>query len=228
MTPNEEFKQRNSRAASALKVGGFRPTLSPMASNFCRAPVGLANETWPEFESVPLAFVCQINLTDAPAVPDILRDIALLTFFVSPEDGELGRENGERWVLRAYKSLDGLAPLVVPANAPELGKAFECAWEKVEDHPNDDDPEIVNVPGARTPRKDFDNVARSKIGGYASTIQSEPWWGYDSHPAGPRFCLQINSEEKAQLAWGDGGALYIARGTTPGAEAQWFLDWQCF
>jgi uncharacterized protein YwqG len=228
MPPAEEFKQRNTRPASVLNVGGFRPTMNILASNMCRAPVGLANETWPVLKAVPLAFVCQMNLTDAPAVPDLLRDIALLTFFVSPEDSDLGRENGDGWILRAYKSLEGLATLVPPPNVPKTGKAFECAWEKIADHPNHDDPERVSISGARTPRSGFENVARTKVGGYASTIQSEPWWGYDPHPAQPRFCLQINSEEKAQLAWGDGGTLYIARGTAPGTGEQWYLDWQCF
>jgi len=228
MTPAEEFKQRNTRAASVLNVGGFRPTKNILASNLCRAPVGLANETWPELKSVPLAFICQMNLTDAPAVPDLLRDIVLLTLFAAPEDNEPGRENGDGWVLRAYKSVEGLTLLVPPPNAPKIGKPFECAWERVEDHPNHDDPERVNVPGARAPRSGFENVARTKVGGYASTIQSEPWWGYDPHPAQPRFCLQINSEEKAQLAWGDAGTLYLARGTTPGTGEQWYLDWQCF
>lgn len=228
MTPAEEYRQRNTRVASVLNIGGFRPTLSILATNICRAPGGLPNETWPAIASKPLAFVCQINLTTAPAVPDLLQNIALLTFFVSPEDVELGRENGSGWVLRAYKSLEGLTALVRPPDAPHLGKAFECAWEKVEDHPNYDDSECVTVPGARAPRKNFDNVARTKIGGYASTIQSVPWWGDDPHPARPRFCLQINSEEKAQIGWGDAGTLYIARGTTSGTEDQWFLDWQCF
>ena len=71
-------------------------------------------------------------------------------------------------------------------------------------------------------------MARSKIGGYASTIQSEPWWGIRAHPADPKFCAQINSEEKVGLIWGDGGTLYLARGTAAGCEDQWFLDWQCF
>ena len=228
MSPAEEFRQRNTRTASVLNVGGFRPTKNILASNFCRAPVGLANETWPAIHSAPLAFICQMNLKDAPAVPDILKDIALLTFFASTEDSELGRENGDGWVLRTYQSLEGLTLLSPPPQVPPTGKPFECAWEKMEDHPNYDDPERVSVRGARAPRSGFDNVARTKIGGYASTIQSTPWWGHDPHPSQPRFCLQINSEEKAQLAWGDAGTLSIARGTAPGPQEQWFLDWQCF
>lgn len=34
--------QKNTRQASALRVGGFRPAFDSLASNICRAPVGLA------------------------------------------------------------------------------------------------------------------------------------------------------------------------------------------
>ena len=66
------------------------------------------------------------------------------------------------------------------------------------------------------------------VGGYASTIQSEPWWGLEEHPSAPVYSLQINSEEKLGLAWGDAGMLYLARGTAEGCRAGWFLDCQCY
>ena len=228
MTAADEFRKRNTRKASVLQVGGFRPTLDPLASNFGRTPVALAGEEWPGFEGKPLMFVCQMNLTTAPAVPALLADIKLITFFVDPDLGFVGESNGERWCLRAYKSFDGLAAVQPPAAAPKVPKGFECQWVELEDHPVYDDPELVKVKGARAPKKDFDNVARTKIGGYASLIQSEPSWGYKTHPAAPRFALQINSEEKAGFIWGDAGTLYLARGTAAGCAEQWFLDWQCF
>jgi hypothetical protein len=55
------------------------------------------------------------------------------------------------------------------------------------------------------------------VGGYASNIQSEQWWGYSNHPADLHFCFQISSEPKVSLEWGDGGVMYFARGTVPGA-----------
>jgi uncharacterized protein YwqG len=85
---------------------------------------------------------------------------------------------------------------------------------------------MVIPKGGRRPRAQLENVVRTQIGGYASTIQSEPWWGHKAHPSEPRFCMQVNSEEKAGLAWGDGGTVYLARGTAPGSEDRWFLDWQ--
>ena len=70
-------------------------------------------------------------------------------------------------------------------------------------------------------------VHRTKIGGYASNTQSEPWWGYRDHPSKPRYCFQIDSEEKVGLHWGDGGTVFVARGTAAGCEEEWFVDWQC-
>jgi uncharacterized protein YwqG len=223
-----EFKQLNTRKASVLQVGGFRPTFDPTASNFGMGPLGMPGEEWPTGESKPLLFVCQMNLASAPAVPSLLADIQLITFFVSPELGDLHRENGTNWQLRAYSSVDGLVRIAAPADAPKVKKGFECRWEECEDHPNHDDPEMVIPAGARRPRTELENVARTKIGGYASTIQSAPWWGETEHPSDPKYCLQINSEEKAGLFWGEGGTIYLARGTAPGTSDQWFLDWQCF
>jgi hypothetical protein len=223
-----EFQKLNTRKASVLQIGGFRPTYDPTACNFGKSPLGLPGEEWPTWQSKPLLFVCQMNLVTAPAVPSLLADIRLITFFVNPELGVLHQENGADWQLRAYTSLEGLVPIVVPAGAPKVGKGFECRWEECEDHPNYDDPEMVVPSGSRRPRIEFENIGRTKIGGYASTIQSAPWWEHVDHPRNPKYCLQINSEEKAGLVWGDGGTIYVARGTEPGSLDQWFLDWQSF
>jgi uncharacterized protein YwqG len=209
-------------------VGGFRPSFDPLASNFGLKPLGLPGESWPVWAGKPLLFVCQLNLTTAPAVPALLEVIKLITFFVNPDHAGLSEENGNDWCLRAYKSLDGLVPTSAPGDAPKVRKGFECLWEEHEDHPNHDDPELAVPAGSRRPRAHLENLARTKVGGYASTIQSEPWWGHRPHPSAPRYCLQINSEEKVGLAWGDGGTLYLARGTASGCEDQWYLDWQCF
>jgi hypothetical protein len=195
----------SARKASIVQVGGFRPTLDPLATHFGMKPVGLAGEIWPECLAKPMMFVCQFNLTAAPFVPERLADIRLITFFVEPETAALNEENGGNWCLRAYRSLEGLAPLPTRQDAPKVKKGFECHWEE---GPS--------------------NAARTKIGGRGSYIQSEPWWGYRAHRSTPTYCLQINSEEKVGLGWGDSGTLYIARGTAAGCEDQWFLDIQFF
>jgi uncharacterized protein YwqG len=228
MTTVEEFKQLNTRRASILHVGGLRPTGDPFASNFGLLPLGLANEPWPSMNERAMLFVCQMNLAAAPEVPALLQDIKVITFFVKGSASALKKENGKGWCLRAYKSLDGLATIARPEKAPSVKRGFECRWEACDDYPNYDDPDRIVPDGLDASEIELDNVARTKIGGYASSIQSEPWWGYKKHPADPAFCIQINSEEKAGLVWGDGGTIYLARGTADGRQDDWFLERQCY
>jgi uncharacterized protein YwqG len=191
---------------SVVQVGGFRPTLDPFASNFGMKPLGMPGEAWPEYGGTPMMFVCQLNLTTAPVIPSRLEDIKLITFFVAADTAALSEENGGNWCLRAYKSLDGLTAITAHPDAPKVKKGFECRWEE--------------CPDAK--------AVRTKIGGSGSYVQSEPWWEYRAHACAPAYCLQINSEEKVGLMWGDSGTLYIARGTASGCEDQWFLDIQFF
>jgi hypothetical protein len=226
MSSLEEFIRLNTRKASIVHIGGFRPTGDPLASHFGLRPVGARGEDWPTAYEDPLMFVCQLNLTTAPVVPPLLRDIALITFFSEPEHGSLEKENGDGWRLRAYRSLTGLAPLTPPEDVATLPRGFECRWEAGDDHPNFDDPETVLPEGFDDSDVELENLERTKIGGYASSVQSEPWWGFEEHPSAPVFALQINSEEKVGLFWGDAGIVYLARGTAAGCQDQWFLDWQ--
>jgi len=94
------------------------------------------------------------------------------TFFADPELGLAAKGSGWDWRLRAYPSLSGLAAMV-PVNAPSLRRGFECRWEAVDDHPD---------------------VARTKIGRYVSTIQSELWWSLEGHPSTPKYCLPVPSK----------------------------------
>jgi uncharacterized protein YwqG len=110
----------------------------------------------------------------------------------------------------------------------KVERGFECRWEKCLDYAEFDDPDVVVPDGFDPSDVHLDNVRRTKIGGYASNIQSEPWWGYRHHPAEPSYCLQINSEGKVGLMWGDAGTIFLARGTAAGFEDDWFLDWQCY
>jgi hypothetical protein len=215
----------NTRKASVLHVGEFRPTGDPFSSNFGLRPLRADGEDWPAMNGEPLLFVCQLNLTAAPAVPPVLQDLALIAFFVDPARGDLAKQNGVDWCLRANSSLHGLVAMTPPANVASLKPGFECRWEALDDHPDYDDPERVVPDGFDDSEVELENLARTKPGGYASSNQSEPWWGHEEHPSAPEYGLQINTEEKVGLAWGDGGTVYLARGTADGCKDQWFLDY---
>ena len=235
MSSLEEFRRVNTRPASVMTIGGFRPTRNPTATHFGLAPVARPEESWPCVGERPLFFICQLNLTEAPFVPERLQGIALLTVFMDMQAQRYGRENGDGWLVRTYDRLEGLQPLVIPPGAT-VPRGFEVRYEVIEDHPVYDDPELQVVPGFDQRGVHLENIHRTKIGGYASNIQSEQWWGdadtpeemSPGHPSLPRYCFQIASEDKVGLYWGDNGILYFARGTAPGCESQWFLDTQCY
>ncbi|MCL4202269.1 MAG: DUF1963 domain-containing protein [Pirellulaceae bacterium] len=235
MSSLEEFRRANTRRATVLTIGGLRPTRNPLATHFGLAPVASSEESWPYVGDRPLFFICQLNLTEAPFVPERLRDLALLTVFMDMEARRLGRENGDGWLVRSYATLEGLRPLAIPAGAT-VPRGFEVRYELAEDHPVYDDPELKVVPGFNRNGVHLENIHRTKMGGYASNIQSEQWWWYTytpeemlpGHPSEPRYCFQIASEDKVGLYWGDNGILYFARGTAPDCETQWFLDTQCY
>jgi len=222
LTGLEKFTRLNTRPASVLTIGGFRPSRHPLATHFGLAPVSLPEEEWPCVAGRPLFFICQLNLTQAPFVPKVLRDLALITLFLDKDARRLGRENGTGWLLRAYQCLDRLRPLAIPKGAT-VPRGFEVQFHLQADHPLSNDRETQFPEGYDEDRVDIDHVYRTKIGGCASYIQSAPSWG-----ARTRYCFQVASEDKVGLYWGDNGILYFARRKNPGHEARWLLETQCY
>jgi len=227
MADFEEFKRLNARKTAIVHLGVNRPTGNPQVSHFCLTPLAAPGEVWPAGKNGPMLFVCQFNLTAAPHVPEILCDVALLSFFIDIRRSTWGKENLDGWCLRTYAGLGGLAPLSRPSGAPKGEKPCECRWEVFDDYPKADDPELVTVDGVDPLENDLPHVHRTKVGGFPSIIRRELWWDSRAHPAQPKFCVQIDSEPKAALAWGDSGTLYLARGTADGFRDKWYLDWQC-
>jgi hypothetical protein len=156
-------------------------------------------------------------------VPEILADVKLLTVFVNPDFID-----AEYYCIRAYKSLEGLVPLNVPAGCT-FPNGFETSFELSTDTPLHDDPEYVNDAKIDQSTK---HRYHSKIGGYASSIHSHPFeidlTGDTTSIEHPQFCIQLMSESKRSISmqWGDDTTFYIGRGTTRGYEDRWFLDCQ--
>lgn len=227
-----EFRRLNVRPASILEVGGFRPTGDPLASNMALLPVMKPGEKWPhDNQNLPMQFIAQLNLTEAPYVPELLQDIALLTIFVGSRCIEEEFVRGS-WELRSYGTLDGLE-LVAAAPRPwHWLKGFECRWKEILDYPCYDD-NLMRLPAGYNLEDDLPeeihglNIKRSKVGGFASTIQhAVGFQALTEHSDETvNFVLQIDSEEKSRLMWADNGTLYIGRrlGTD-----QWFASCQFY
>lgn len=230
-----EYERQNKRSCSVLAVGGFRPTNNPFASNIGIAPVGRPDETWPSTGGIPLPYICQINLADAPFLPEELKDIALITFFMDVDTYLKSDRAKDRWCIRAYQSLEGLVPLEPPQGVASR-KGFECRWTLCEaDYPVYDDPGLIAPTEITNQQIDeileneqFNNIKRTKVGGWASNIQHAPYWGEGARFVMPKYCLQIDSEAKANLNWVDNGTVYIARSRNMSTAEEWFIDLQFY
>lgn len=226
----EDLKQELARSGTQLEIGGFRPSDDPLDSWFGRVNVCAPGEAWPEFEGKPMHALCQINVRSLPIRPQGLADIDFIAVFIGPDELPIDTPNGERWCLRAYKSIDTLVPLAHRETQSRI-KAFRMrpntfhrdypCWEDVPiDLPEDIDDSYYDH---------FENIRGFKLGGWPTLIQAQIFWApWNKHPASPEFVFQIDSTEKGNWMWGDNGVGYFGRGTIPGKEDEWALAWQCY
>jgi hypothetical protein len=209
-------------------------TIDPVATMFGTVRLAGREEKWPICEGAPLWPLVQINMSTAPFVPEPLRDLALITVFISPAHAQAptriidtaNPDPAATWVLRSYATLDGLKILQAPRHGsaliPQIGEWTEVrpdyanqdlAWQVVDTEEND-----VSDHGW------YRSVQQTKLGGWPATVRSAPWWSTEKSKDTWDYVLQIENEPKAGwTGWGDGAA-FIARSRT--RPHLWAIDVQ--
>lgn len=230
MTKEEIIKQI-SKPAIAFEVGGFKPDDNIKSSWIGKVLVGKIGEEWPHSNGKPMIPLCQINLSELPYKPDNIKDIALITVFIDSMEIPSNDEPNEiNWCLRTYESVNELISLVQPKINSQI-KPFQLKPRLVEnDFPCHEDIPIELPEEFEDDYYDlFENIGGIKIGGWPTLIQSKIFWApFNQHPAKPEYVFQIDSIEKAQWQWGDGGVGYFGRGTADGKSNEWTFAWQCY
>lgn len=245
MNPEAHF--RTKLAEYARPTVEFDPvplTADPFAHKLCTVGVALPTETWPEWNGKPMVGMLQINLTRLDFVPPILADFALVTVFYSNffDGGPLPTnqcDNGEGWLVRNYRTLEGLVPIVNAPNNPKHAVPHDLAalpvlqeFPDIEYFP-DDAPELYQAYEA-VDTGDFETYTklgippaseRNKIGGFPSCIQYEL---VDQFPPEYEFAIQISTDAKAKLFIIDGGSIYFARNSNAPPHKEWVSDIQFF
>jgi hypothetical protein len=172
---------------------------------------------------MPMMPLCQINCADLSYTPESLAGVAFVAVFIAPDRlPASGAPNGEGWALRTYESLDHLVPVQQPVIQDPI-KPFPIRWELIEnDYPcREDLPEKYADEYLDEHYRDFfETQYCSKIGGWPSLIQGEIFYQTEAE-----YVFQIDTEYKAQWAWGDQGIGYFGRGAVSGMRT-WVLDWQ--
>ena len=216
---------RHLRKASIAQVGGFRPPDDPLTSWFGGHFLALPDESWPENDHGPMLPLIQVRTDELPYKPNFLSDIAFFTVFIDCKELPVdAATNGDHWIIRTYKTLDGLTPITPPVES--WLRPFPIKWSLTEDEgPQWDDAwglhdlrpfnglnDCINLFYDRYHQHSF-----TKIGGWPSYIQSGM---YDPD----RFVLQIGSEEKPRWMWGDNGNGYFYIDE----KDEWILLWDCY
>ena len=195
--------------------------IDPFATMFGAVRLGQKGESWPECHGIPLWPLCQLNLSNAPLVPEALRDLSLLTLYIAPEHthaptqiiNTADPDPAATWALRSYGTLEGLTIPKAPRHGSMLSPRLGEWGDVTPDYASHDVAgAVVDTVANNVYAYDWSRtLAQTKLGGWPATIQSEPWWDYKKTDDTWDFVMQIENEPKAGWhGWGDGAA-YFAR-----------------
>ena len=224
------FQDTIRRPASILELGGQRPPSDPMHSWFGKVSFCEPGEGWPMQDGVPMEALAQINVASLLFTPPELEDVEFIAIFINSKELPYEQPNGVNWALRAYKDISKLVPLEQRHTETAIKSFPMFARSVTEDFPSWEDC-VESIPDEFEENYDekFPTSEGFKIGGWPFLVQSEIYWApHNKHPASPRYVFQIDSTDKGNWGWGDGGIGYFGRGTTEGHRDEWFLEWQCY
>jgi hypothetical protein len=227
MEPVEEvYKKIDSilRTASISQIGGFRPPENKITSWFGGRGVGLEGEVLPQYKGKDMFCLLQVKVGELPYIPPELEDTKFLVVFFNREEIPFDKPHGEGWLIREYKSLEGLQ-LLPESEEPEIVKDFPIKWRLV----SDDAPgwenawDLVDL----TPINETDGASdnffhkynrysQTKLGGFPCEVQH----GADLEG----YVFQIGSEEKPRWMWVDNGIAYFNKIES----GEWVFDCQFY
>jgi hypothetical protein len=227
-----ELKRLLRRPASLLEFFGPPPMEFDLsATMFGRVTAGFPGEEWPVYRGRLMQPVAQLNLLEAPYLPENLRDVALIALFFDRDARPIDAENGDGWLLRSYPALDDLCALTMPAEF-ERARGSPARYRLLEsDFPDwEDAADLAAIPEdlADAWEDDFGSTAGSKLGGWPSLLQSKvSWAANDEHPAAPKYAFQIARMDKLKTAMPADSFGYFGRGTGT-ARNVWTFAYQLY
>jgi uncharacterized protein YwqG len=232
-----------------LKKSSKGASLPVTGSHFGGSPYAEVGEEWPVCPvcTTSLTFICQVDTTSG--FHERPEGVALLTFFYCWECFPWGYgmedEVEGTWVVRTYSEpAESRAVPIFPSNGqpdptrpcvveiekvisfPDLEALEEWSEEAAElsSNSNTDEPwepyrSTVEALGGLT---DYATV----VGGYPHCIQSDATPDCDLCEARMRLLVQIDSEDEADIMWGDVGCVYLFH--CPQHPKRIALSLQCF
>jgi hypothetical protein len=225
-----DLKKRLGRPASGIEFFGPPGPFDLTGTIFGQVNAALAGEEWPVWNGRPMQPLAQLNLREAPYLPENLRDIALIALFFDRDALPIDAKNGDGWLLRAYSSFAGLVALARPPEF-ELVRARPARYRLLErDFPDWPDAANLNVPDDLSEdwEEEFGSADASKLGGWPTLLQSEIFWAPENeHPAEPEFAFQLARMDKLKTSIPADSFGYFGRGSGPARDV-WTFAWQSY
>ncbi|MFD0917169.1 DUF1963 domain-containing protein [Pseudahrensia aquimaris] len=219
------------RPAVFGELGGVRPDPSNRhASWWGGCALGSAEDEVPQGKNrKPMQPILQVRMDEIGTAVPGLENIALLTLWLDLDGNIFHPVEGEDFVVSTFSSLDELVPLGPGYRENNAIPTFPVRWnEPVPQQPSGEDfSHLVpsRVAWFDTSRWFFDNpvyvhaselqaIHPVKIGGWPTWIHGSQWRGADSEED---FVLQIDSTQKGNIGFGDGGSIYLFRNKQNGS-----------
>lgn len=213
------------RAATKIEVQSASrpPENSQMISHFGGDPYFKKGETWPTSKSGRnLHFIFQVFNTPDIELPNTIQ---LVQFYYDWEAFPWDTTD-DGWMVKIYKEIDTHVFIEKPENK-NFKKSKYCEidlqpikslpnWEGIDKHDynasklscilNEDQPwdAYQQIVLKLTGEQEY----QSQLGGYPKWVQGEGT-PTDSKGTPMKFLFQIDSEDKAELMWGDVGLIYV-------------------
>ena len=215
--------KRIERRATIFTTGGFRPENTLTESWIGRVFAYRGEEEIPTDEEGHLMLpLLQVYLPALPFVPDQLKDTKLITVFISARLPDYLEESGKNWVIREYKSEDGVVIKDLSNPGSHL-RPFPMKPAPVTDDcplwdggglDRETEDEILALERAGVTESYYDFTKHhyeTKLGGYPSFCQSGVAFG-----EGFEFVFQVSSDSKANLNVVDNGSLMFSKNSETG------------
>lgn len=240
----EEMARAHLKPATALRLEaiGAAEKVPAAAARFGGAPYAKEGDSWPVCTGCDrdLTFICQFEVGESNGA----ASDGLLVFFYCFECFPWGLEDEDRgaWAVRLYSRPEESRHRAITSDVSSFVQPCRVRTEAVHTLPSPDE----EADEARTLFQAFEAVEpddwwetyeqvgqrvgalsdyRTQLGGHPRWVQADGT--QDCGTCGKRltFVAQIDSEDDAQLMWGDVGLVYLFRCADHPDE--WDLQLQC-
>lgn len=207
-------------------------TTTPTSTRIGGNPTTEPNFEWPHWQQRPLAFIAQISLAEIAAHTDLpIPHHGTLLFFYEPEIETYGLEATDQGAWKVIYQANPTIEQPAPDNLPWYGQYHPVylAPQLETTYPDlPDSPHFTSDEYAAFLENHYQSGHYHRFGGHPQSIQTPVLTEIaeiTGHKADWTLLLQVDSDTKANMIWGDIGSLYFCIPTSDLAQGHLDRCW---